>query len=45
MSEIGKKEFEKMTIVGTYQKSKNFGFVVPDDKKLGTDIYIAKKNN
>ena len=36
-------ELEKNTIVGTYQKSRNFGFVVPDDKKLGTDIYIAKK--
>lgn len=37
-------ELEKNTIVGTYQKSRNFGFVVPDDKKLGTDIYIAKKD-
>ena len=31
-------------MVGTYQKSRNFGFVVPDDKKLGTDIYVSKKN-
>ena len=38
-------ELEKNTIVGTYQKSKNFGFVVPDDRKLGTDIYIPKKYN
>ena len=37
-------DLEKNTIVGTYQKSRNFGFVVPDDKKLGTDIYIAKKD-
>ena len=37
-------ELEKNTVVGTYQKSRNFGFVVPDDKKLGTDIYIAKKD-
>ena len=37
-------ELEKNTIVGTYQKSRNFGFVVPDDKKLGSDIYIAKKD-
>ena len=29
---------DKKQIVGTYQKSRNFGFVVPDDKKLGTDI-------
>ena len=38
-------ELEKNRIVGTYQKSKNFGFVVPDDRKLGTDIYIPKKYN
>ena len=38
-------ELEKDTIVGTYQKSRNFGFVVPDDKKLGTDIFISKKDN
>ena len=37
-------ELEKNTIVGTYQKSRNFGFVVPDNQKLGTDIYIAKKD-
>ena len=37
-------ELEKNTIVGTYQKSRNFGFVVPDDKKIDTDIYIAKKD-
>ena len=33
---------EKETIVGLFQKSKNFGFVIPDDKKLGTDIFIPK---
>lgn len=38
-------ELEKDTIVGTYQKSRNFGFVIPDDKKLGTDIFISKKDN
>lgn len=32
------------TVVGIFQKSKNFGFVVPDNKKFGTDIYISKKN-
>ena len=37
-------DLNKNTVVGTYQKSRNFGFVVPDDKKLGTDIYISKKN-
>lgn len=35
---------EKDTIVGIYKKSRNFGFVIPDDKKLGSDIYISKKN-
>ncbi len=35
---------EKDTVVGIFQKSKNFAFVVPDDKKLGTDIFISKKN-
>ena len=33
------------TFIGTYEKSRNFGFVVPDFKKLPTDIYISKKNN
>lgn len=30
-------------IVGTFVKNKNFGFVVPDDRKIKSDIYIAKK--
>ncbi len=33
---------EKETVVGIFQKSKNFGFVVPDNKKFGTDIFISK---
>lgn len=28
-------------IVGTYDRQKNFGFVVPDDERLGDDIYVA----
>ena len=35
---------EKNTIVGTFQKSRNFAFVVPDDKNFGTDIFISKAN-
>ena len=35
---------EKDTIVGTFQKNRNFGFVVPDDKNFGTDIFISKSN-
>ena len=31
-------------IVGTFVKSRNFGFVVPDSRKVPTDIYISKKN-
>ena len=37
-------EEKKETIVGTFQKSKNFGFVKPDHKSFETDIYIAKKD-
>ena len=33
---------EKDTVVGIFQKSRNFGFVVPDDKKFATDIFISK---
>jgi ribonuclease R len=29
-------------VVGTFEKSENFGFVVPDDKRIYQDIFIAK---
>ncbi len=35
---------EKDTIVGIFQNNKNFGFVVPDDRNFGTDIFISKKD-
>ena len=35
---------EKDTVVGIFQNNKTFGFVVPDDKNFGTDIFIAKKD-
>ena len=35
---------EKDTVVGTFQKNRNFGFVVPDDKNFGTDIFISKSH-
>ncbi|MBE5805607.1 MAG: RNB domain-containing ribonuclease [Clostridiales bacterium] len=35
----------KDSFVGTFQKSRNFGFVVLDDKKIGTDIFISKRNS
>lgn len=28
------------TIVGTFEKSKNFGFVIPDNRKVAKDIFI-----
>ena len=33
---------EKESLVGIFQANKSFGFVVPDDKKFGTDIFIPK---
>lgn len=30
------------TVVGTFESSRNFGFVVPDDKRLSGDIFIPK---
>lgn len=29
-------------IVGTFQKSKDFGFVVPDNKKINWDLFVPK---
>lgn len=31
-------------IVGTFASSKSFGFVTPDDQKIGQDIFIPKKS-
>ncbi len=33
----------KNEIVGTFEKSKNFGFVLPDNQKFGKDIFIPKE--
>lgn len=30
------------TIVGTFESSKNFGFVLPDDRRISMDIFIPK---
>lgn len=30
------------TLVGYYQKSKNFGFVIPDNQKINADIFIPQ---
>nr|WP_066442644.1 ribonuclease R [Cytobacillus gottheilii] len=32
-------------IVGTYTESKHFGFVIPDDKKFASDIFIPKASS
>lgn len=37
-------EHERDEIVGIFQNNKAFGFVVPDDKSFGTDIFIPKSN-
>lgn len=31
-------------VVGTFRKSKNFGFVIPDNKNINEDIFVQKKN-
>ncbi len=38
------KEIELQKVVGTFQKNKEFGFIVPDNRKIQTDIYISKRN-
>ena len=36
---------EGNTVVGIFKNSRNFGFVIPDNKKvIGTDIFISKKD-
>ena len=35
---------KKETVVGIFQNNRNFGFVVPDDKSFGGDIFISKSN-
>ena len=32
-------------MVGTYQKNRNFGFVIPDNGKLDSDIFIPEKKS
>lgn len=38
-------ERSKDAIVGTYEASKNYGFVVTDNAKFANDIFIAKENS
>lgn len=37
-------DHEVKTLVGTYQKNKNFGFVVPDNQKISCDIFVSKEH-
>jgi ribonuclease R len=30
-------------VIGTFQKSRHFGFVVPDDKRIAFDIFVPKE--
>lgn len=30
-------------VIGTFQRSRHFGFVVPDDKRISYDIYVPKE--
>ncbi len=32
-----------VTIVGNFEKSKHFGFVVPDDKRISSDVFVPKE--
>lgn len=32
------------TIVGTFESSNNFGFVIPDDSRIAYDVFISKSN-
>ncbi|WP_072988513.1 ribonuclease R [Clostridium cavendishii] len=32
------------TTIGVYEDSKNFGFVIPEDKRMQKDIFISKKD-
>lgn len=33
------------TVVGSYDKAKGFGFVIPDNKKIESDIFVSKENS
>ena len=35
---------ENQFIVGTFEESKNFGFLIPDDQRIAYDIFIPKSS-
>lgn len=38
-------EHEMKQLVGTYEQSQNFGFVIPDNTKIGTDVFVPKERS
>ena len=32
-------------VVGTYDQCENFGFVIPDNSKIGTDIFVSRERS
>lgn len=38
-------EHANAEIVGTFEKSKNYGFVIPDNQKIGKDIFVLKERS
>lgn len=38
-------ERANMKVVGTYESSRHFGFVIPDDHRIGNDIFIPKSES
>jgi len=38
-------EHQITSVVGTYQKNKSFGFVIPDNRKIPCDIFIPQGND
>ena len=32
-------------VVGTYEQSRNYGFVIPDNTKIGVDIFVPKERS
>lgn len=38
-------ERAKTSFVGTFQANRGFGFVIPDDKRLTMDIFVAKEDS
>lgn len=32
-------------VVGTYEQCENFGFVIPDNSKVGTDVFVPKERS